>query len=264
MAVDLKRALAKLDRPPSGHNWVRFVRDTKPRTTSSILAFVKGVPPFTYQVGSTAIRDQLIFGIGLDAAVSVTQRGGAPAGRQQNKELVEAFFEYDRTRKYPIGTCIEFERQWFRISRDILVPVSPLAILREHGRFVPIFLCGWSDLALDEGQRRLLMTIYEDAFLSLTDFQKSPAEFLFFPKVADGEGKRRVPEVWQRGDYRILTGAELDEHVRRFLDAREEARAILLAAEAEESRRRKEEAQRLDETDSPDDLFAERDPDKKR
>ena len=136
-----------------------------------------------------------------------------------------------RGRGYPIGTCVQFEQQWFRISRDILVPVSPLVIMRERGLFVPVFLCGWSDLALDLNQRRLLMTIYEDAFLSLTDFQKSPAEFLFFPKVEDAGGsKQRRPEVWSRGDYELLAAGELREQVALYLAARDDARAILLAA----------------------------------
>jgi hypothetical protein len=48
------------------------------------------------------------------------------------------------------------------------------------------------------------MTIYEDAFLSLTDYQSSPAEILFFPRgeEADDHGRRiRDAEVWMRGDY---------------------------------------------------------------
>jgi hypothetical protein len=241
MPVDLKKALLKLDHPPSGFNWVRHVRETKAHTANAILAFVKGIPSFNYQTSSTAIHDELLFGIGMDAAVSVTQRGGAPAGRLQNKELVEAFFKYNETRRYPVGNCVEFERQWFRISRDILVPVSPLAVLREKGRFVPIFLCGWSELALDIRQRRLLMTVYEDAFLSLTDFQQSPAEFLFFPKDRSMDEPERVPEVWSRGDYVLLTQDELAEDIQRYLAARDDVRAILEKAQAEEAKRRSRE-----------------------
>jgi len=234
MKLPLNKVLAKLDRPPAGHNWARLVDDSVAATTKSIVAFAKGMPKFNYQTGTSAVRDRLLFGIGEDSAVSVTRRSGAPAGRSQNEELVRAFFEYDATRRYPIGTCIEFERQWFRISREILVPVSPLVIVREKGRFVPIFLCGWSELALNEAQRRLLMTIYDDAFLSLTDFQDSPAEFLFFPKTKDRDGKKRQPEVWGRSDYRLLTPRELQEQVEIYLEARSQAQLFLIAEDKRE------------------------------
>lgn len=257
MPVDITKALAKLDRPPSGPNWVRFVQDDRPLTTRAILNFVKGMPRFTYLTGLTAIRDHFLLGISEDTAVKLTAGAGAPAGRQQNRELVEAFFAHSKSRGYPTGTSIDFERQWFRISRELAVPVSPLVIIREHGRFVPIFVCGWSDLALDEGQRRLLMTIYEDAFLSLTDYQTSPAEFLFFPKVASNGKKEREAEIWRRGDYALLSAAQLDEQVHCYLEAREEVRGILLTAKAAEERRRSEESMRDEsqDSDSADDLF---------
>lgn len=259
MAIDPKKALLRLDRPPAGQNWARLVRNNTPRTTKALLQFLEAIIPFTYQTGTAAIRDEFFFGIGEATAIRVTQLGGAPAGRSQNKEFVQAFFEHHRVRRYPIGVSVEFERQWFRISRDVAVPVSPLAVIRENERFVPIFVCGWSDLALDLSQRRLLMTIIEDAFLSLTDYQDSPAEFLFFPRriTDDGSTKRRTAEVWKRGDYELLSQTDLDEHVQRFLNARDEVRQILEAEQRAEARRR-EEQRRLEEArkaEDPDDLF---------
>ncbi|MVT00183.1 hypothetical protein [Devosia marina] len=229
MPVDLSKALTKLDRPPSSHNWVRFVRSTQPETTRSILSFVRGMPRFTYQTGSSAIRDRLALGIDYETAVAITQRSGAPAGRDQNRGLVDAFFEYDRDRKYPKFASVGFEKQWFRVSREILVPVAPLSVIREHERFVPLFVCGWSQVQLNLSQRRLLATVCEDAFLSLTDYMDSPAEFLFFPKNASGI---RESEVWSRGDYDLLPEGELNDQVMLYLAAREEARAILAAEKA--------------------------------
>src|SRR5690606_10814784 len=154
-----------------------------------------------------------------DTAVAITQRSGAPAGRGQNRALVDAFFEYDVNRKYPKFAAVSFERQWFRVSRDILVPVAPLSVIREHERFVPLFLCGWSQIQLSISQSRLLATMCEDAFLSLTDYLDSPAEFLFFPKNSEGI---RESEVWSRGDYDLLPESELNDQVMLYLAAREE------------------------------------------
>jgi len=229
MERDYSKLLAKLDRPPSGHNWSRFVHDGDvARTTKEIVAFVKGVPKINYVAGSTAIRDRLQCGIDLETAVKVTKRSGAPGGRVQNERLVRAFFEHDALRQYPTCSYIETEREWFRVSRDVNVPVSPLTVIREKGKFVPLFVCGWSELKLTHFQRRLLVTVYEDAFLSLTDFQTSPSEFLFFPSVLDNGERKRVAEVWQRGDYELLTEAELNQAIEVFLTAREAARQVLL------------------------------------
>ena len=144
------------------------------------------------------------------------------------------------------------------MSRDVVVPVSPLSVIREHGAFVPIFVCGWNSNPLSLNQRRLLATISDDAFLSLTDFQKSPAEFLFFPKVGEGEDRKREPEVWQRGDYELLPKPALDRCVEIFLTAREAARTILLEeiAKEDERRRREGEPSEVDRPERSGDLFS--------
>lgn len=229
MTVDYKKVLGKLDRPPSGPNWARFVQDGVASTTKSIVTFAKGIPPFTYSPGYAAIKDRIQLGVDRETAIKITQRSGSPKGRNQNEELVNAFFAHDETRCYPANNFIEFEKEWFRVSRDVQVPVSPLSVIREKGQFVPVFVCGWADLSLSEFQRRLLVTICEDAFLSLTDFQSSPAEYLFFPKIDNGAECVRQAEVWSRGDYRQLSEAELNEAVQIFLHSREEARKILNA-----------------------------------
>ncbi len=258
MTVDYKKVLAKLDRPPSGPNWARFVQDGVASTTKSIVTFAKGIPPFTYSPGYAAIKDRIQLGVDRETAVKMAQRSGSPKGRKPNEELVNAFFDHDETRGYPANSFIEFEREWFRVSRDIQVPVSPLSVIREKGQFVPLFVCGWSDLSLSDFQRRLLVTICEDAFLSLTDFQMSPAEYLFFPKVDNGEEQVREAEIWQRADYKLLSEKQLNEAVQIFLQSREEARKILTAERElvkEEIEHRVEATQRFAQRDffGPDD-----------
>jgi hypothetical protein len=240
MVEKYTKMLRKLDRPPAGPNWVRFIHGDAARTAKAIVAFAMGQPQFSYQPGYAAIKDRIELGIDREAAIRIASERGSPAGRVQNKEFVEAFFEYDETRKFSASNPIDFETEYFRVSREVRVPVAPLSIIRERGRFVPIFACGWRLNPLAITQRRLLMTIYEDAFLSLTDYQKSPAEVLFFPKSDAEEKPKREPEVWKRGDYALLTKSELDECVETFVSARDMARAVLLA----EIERLKQEAEK--------------------
>ncbi|MDD1531550.1 hypothetical protein C7U92_30640 [Bradyrhizobium sp. WBOS7] len=254
------KILRKLDFPPAGPNWVRFIFDDVRPTAKAILSFAKGQPAFGYQPGYRAIKDRLELGIGLDAAIKVAASKGAPAGRVQNKQLVEAFFDYDETRRYSSSNPIEFEKEFFRVSRDVLVPVAPLSIIREKGKFVPLFVCGWANNPLRLLQRRLLMTVYEDAFFSLTDYQASPGEVLFFPqsearKQEEANENCREIELWRRGDYDLLSKAELSDCVEIFALAREQARSIL-QSEIDELRNRMKAENAVDEVGpSLEDLF---------
>ncbi len=230
----LLKVLRKLDHPPAGPNWVRFIHQADPaRTAKAIVRFAKGQPPFNYQPAYRAIKDRIEIGISLDTALRVASKRVAPAGLVQNRELVEAFFDHDDERRYSASNPIGFDLEYFRVSREVIVPVAPLSIIRENRKFVPIFLCGWTSNPLLLIQRRLLMTIYEDAFLSLTDYQSSPAEVLFFPKEEGNEDapeeRKRGPEVWPRGAYDLLSKRDLDECVEVFILARDIARQVLLA-----------------------------------
>lgn len=79
------------------------------------------------------------------------------------------------------------------------------------------------------------MTMYEDAFFSLTDYQESPAEVLFFPRVGDGTLHREA-EVWRRGDYELLRPRDLNECMENFLLARQQVRQLIIT-EAQNSTR---------------------------
>lgn len=228
------KLLRKVDRPPAGPNFARFVHDDPSRTAKAVMSFVKGLPPFNYLQSYKAAKDRIELGIDPDAAIRVATAKGAPLGRPHNEALIRAFLKYDETRRFSAQNAIGFDVEYFRVSRDIAVPISPVSIIRERGKFVPIFLCGWSTLPLTLLQRRLLMTMYEDAFFSLTDYQGSPAEVLFFPRIGDGTFEREA-EVWRRGDYELLRQDELDECLENFLLARQQVRA-LITAEARDSR----------------------------
>jgi len=55
------------------------------------------------------------------------------------------------------------------------------------------------------------------------DFEDSDAEIVFLPEV-DGV---RLPEIWHRGDYELLSDGELRNQLEIFLAARESAYPIL-------------------------------------
>ena len=179
----LEKTLKKLDRPPSGPNFVRLLADDPLRATKNIVSLVLGIPPFHYQDAYLVMRDRITLGIPLEIALKAIEGRGAPIGWKHNRSLIRAFFEYESVRRYSSLNPIGFERGYYRISRDIQVPIEPLSVIRENGKFTSVFVCGWNDVdCLNTTQRRFYRTMAEDAFLSLTDYQDGPAEFLFFPK----------------------------------------------------------------------------------
>jgi hypothetical protein len=236
---EVQKILKKLDRPPSAANFVRFIDDSVLKTTKYIVSFAVGMPLFNYQDAYKQMRDRIQFGISIETALRGIEGRGSPLGRMHNNSLICAFFNWDRVRRYSASNIVEFETAYYRVSREILVPVSPLSVIRENGKFLSLFVCGWNNLTLNLLQRRFLRTIYEDAFLSLTDYSTSPAEFLFFPQDKTLTDLQNLPfeipkkmirkhEVWDRNDYEVLSNSDVNELLHIFIQSREQARAILL------------------------------------
>ncbi len=232
--IDPEAAFKKLNKPPSAPNWVRYNHLDVEKTASAIASFVLGIPKISYQTGLSAVRDRIELGIDLRTAVRAVSIKGMPAARKANEEFVRAFFEYDNVRCYSGRKGFDGYTDFFQISRDIAIPVTPTSIIAEKGKLVPLFIFGWASVPLTLFQRRLMMTIYEEAVFSLTDFQNSPAEVLFLPKDIDGT---RTPEVWTRGDYNLLSGDELEHQVRVFLESRDMAKQIIEQKIAEDRKR---------------------------
>jgi hypothetical protein len=235
---NFEKTLKKLDRPPAGPNFVRLLAEEPLRTAKNIVSLVLGIPPFSYKGSYGLMRDRITFRITLETALKGIEGRGSPIGRKHNRSLLRAFFEWEMARNYSSLNPIGFEQAYYRISRDILVPIDPLAVIREKGKFTSIFACGWNNVdCLGTLQRRFLRTMTEDAFLSLTDYQDGEAEFLFFPKmkmkpqesvVEENETDPIwVPEVWQRNDYDMLSKKEMTELVQVYLEGRSMARDIL-------------------------------------
>ncbi|GMV63827.1 MAG: hypothetical protein AMXMBFR74_29940 [Parvibaculum sp.] len=221
--------LRKVDSPPTAINWVRFNDTDVLKTARQITQFALRPPRWSYRPANSAAHDRIVYGLDRETAKKMGATKGNPQGRPHNVSLIEAFFDRDLERQYA-GRPVYSEgmTEYFKLNQQLWVPVKPLVVTAEHGKLLPIFMCGWSDLNLTLFQRRLYMTIVEDALMSLTDFQTSQAEFLFFPKIAAGGERRRTTEVWHRGDYELLSQSDLQDQVAIYLEARELARVAVI------------------------------------
>jgi hypothetical protein len=213
----------KLDRIPAAPNFVRYNFDDLPRMIKAYVQFAKAMPSVSYQAGITLIKDLVLGHSDVAQALKAAARLPASPSKEAVIGFVDAFCAYAATRDYQATPAYSDFATWFPIARELSIPVKPTLIAREGGQLKPIFVYGWKSIPLDRFQRRLLMTILEDAIFSLTDFEASDAEIVFLPEI-DGV---RSPEVWHRGDYDLLSQSEMNNQIELFLTAREAAYPII-------------------------------------
>jgi hypothetical protein len=206
----------KLDRIPAAPNFVRYNFEELQRTLKAYVAFAKGMPTISYVEGLKIIKDLVLGLIDTAQAMKAAEFLRESPSKEVLVEFVEAFCRYAETRQYVATPAYAEFSTSFPIARDLFIPVKPTLVAREGGQLKPIFVFGWKSVPLTLFQRRLLMTILEDAIFSLTDFESSDAEIVFLPEV-DGT---RIAEVWHRGDYELLSQAELKDQIELFLAAR--------------------------------------------
>ncbi|UGA43006.1 hypothetical protein HU230_0032725 [Bradyrhizobium quebecense] len=216
----------KIDRPPFVHNWVRFNHPTELSTVKSIVSFMTGTPQISYAAGQPIIRDRIALKLDRDTALKAALNNGHKKSRPYVAEYVNAFYDYDDVRNYSGKPSYDQYVAPYSISRDTRIPVKPLIVISEAGVLKPIFIVGWATMPLTLFQRRLLMTVLEDAVFSLTDFQDSPGEFICFPR-AKGTGSGRYAEVWNRGDFVLLTESEMKDQTELYLRALATAKSIV-------------------------------------
>lgn len=214
----------KLDCIPGAPNFVRYNHEELARTLKAYVQFAKGMPTVSYADGVTIIKDLVLGIIGSAQANKAADRLKDSPSREAVIEFVRAFGRYSDTRLYEATLGYADFATSFQIGRGLYVPVKPTLVARENGQFKPIFVFGWKTVPLSRFQRRLLMTILEDAIFSLTDFSDANAEIVFLPENKEGV---RVPEVWHRGDYELLSDIELRNQMEVFLSARDAAYPII-------------------------------------
>lgn len=213
----------KLDRIPAAPNFVRYNFEELAKTVKAYVQFAKGMPTVTYVAGLTLIKDLVLGLIDVDQARKAARLSKESPSKIAVIEFVDAFCLFAEKRQYEATPAYSDFAASFQIGRDLYVPVKPTLVAREAGQLKPIFVFGWKSVPLTRFQRRFLMTILEDAIFSLTDFQSSDAEVVFLPEI-DGV---RTPEVWNRGDYELLSQVELTNQLEIFLSARAAAYPII-------------------------------------
>jgi hypothetical protein len=226
----------KIERPPAAHNVAGLLDPScEIKTTHNIARFAVSIPAFNYVSGMTVCKDRVALGINLETGLTAVEHSGSPAGRAQNASLVRAFFEYDKQRGYSKLRVIDGYEGHFKISRKIWVPTVPTFTVLEHGKQVPVVVCGWKKFSLRKDQIRAWLTMLDSGLFSYADYRKSPWEVLILPESQD-EGERSAVRI-RPGEYELFSERDMRELAAMY--ARAQIAAMPLAREIWERREEK-------------------------
>jgi hypothetical protein len=241
MKLTLESVLRKVANPPAPQNWVRLiVPGDLTHTAKKIANFALGVPEFNYVVGAKMCHDRVRNNLDLATAIKACERYGAPAGREQNADFVRAFYAFDERRRYSACRYFDSYNGFFPMSREVKIPTKPTFTIIEDKKQVPVVLCGWKTVPLDFGQRKIVSTVYESGLFSYGAYRHSPGEIVFFPECETENGSERVPEVWRRGEFGLLSNAEVRDLLEFYALAQEAALPLIRDRWAEKEQRRRE------------------------
>lgn len=214
-----EEAIKRLLRPPSVANWARHNFRRLDDTERGLLRFAK-IPPQhslsdVYTICEAIVTDR----ISLKQAEACIDHIKHPQTRKSAREIVPCFFSYAQEQKleglpafkgfktpYPIGRAPD--------GSTLTIPVVPTFTLLQDGRVTPVFMIGWSALALTGYQKHLLSTIIRNAILTQQDFLGSDGLVICTPRFKQTE--MRIIHAWSVRDYAVLSEQQLHEQFERY------------------------------------------------
>ncbi|PWG02621.1 hypothetical protein [Sphingosinicella humi] len=217
---DLEEILQKLKQPPSVPNWTRYIHDTQAKTTTAVAKFALGFPKSALFQVYRIIGDMVSFGITEEEALKAVALIKNPLVSKLGREIVLAFSAYNKEESLEGIQVFQELVGYFRVSRDVVVPVKPTFVILEHGRPTPVFVIGWTTNPFTRLQKRLLTTAIDDAILSFGDFAGSHAKIICAPRISK---VHRVICSWSTADYPRLDSVELAQQLEFYSQALVEA-----------------------------------------
>jgi len=217
---DLEEILQKLKQPPSVPNWTRYIHDTQAKTTNAVAQFALGFPKSALFQVYRIIGDMVSFGTPEAEALKAVGLIKNPLVGKLGREIVFAFSAYNKEEKLEGIQVFQELIGYFRVSRDVVVPVKPTFVILENGRPTPVFFIGWTTNPFTRLQKRLLTTAIDDALLSFGDFAGSYAKIICAPRISK---VHRVIRSWSTADYPRLDNIELTRQLEFYSQALVEA-----------------------------------------
>jgi hypothetical protein len=258
--TDLEEILQKLKQPPSVPNWTRYIHDTQEKTTRAVAQFALGFPKSALFQVYRVIGDMVTFGTSEEDALKAVGLIKNPLVAKLGREIVFAFSAYNKEEKLEGVQIFQEFIGFFRVSRDVVVPVKPTFVILENDRPTPVFFIGWTTNPFTRLQKRLLTTAIDDAILSFGDFAGSYARIICAPRISK---RHRVIRSWSTADYPRLDavelGTQLEFYSQALVDAvpliKEELQRRAAVAAKKQAREERASPSESDVAHDHDDLF---------
>lgn len=220
---DNEKAIKRLLKPSPVVNWtlnnLKRLDDTRKRLMNLAVSPPRHSLGPAYSICAKIAYQQLTLKEALEEAGAI----GNPATRVAARELIPAFYSYAQRNKVEGVEELDGYGTPFPIGRSpdgstLTIPVRPTFVAIEGDKLKPYFVVGWSRLAYDEYQKRLLSSIICKSLLTQEDYFSSDAQIVCLPRSKWSKRLREVRE-WSARSYGSLTDEELEDQFVRYTAA---------------------------------------------
>lgn len=225
--IDPQKAIRKLRRPPSVHNWVKSIRHRTDDTALSLYNFVVNGPRHSLKAVTNIIGQVVVDGISDEQAMKCALFITNDRVKKYAFEILPALLPYIRAREWRGIQIFKDMFENYPVAANVNVPVKPTFVVRENGMAVPYFVICWVEIGLSDYQKRILTTLISEAILSQEDFEGSDAIIVCVPRHSFSKSERYVVQ-WKLSDHPSLGRDEKRELFERYGKALAQAEKMIL------------------------------------
>ena len=214
-----ERAIRVISRPSPVVNWTRNNLRRLDDTKRSLMRFAKSPPKHSLGQVYDICSEIACKHISFEEALVRIEEIKHPVTRQSAKAVIPIFFRYAKSHKidgveelkdvgipFPIGRASD--------GKTTNIPVKPTFIAVHEGKLRPYFIIGWSKLAYNDYQKKLLSTIICRTLLTQQDYIGSDAQIVCLPRMK--WSMARDIREWSALTYGTLSDDQLNEQIERY------------------------------------------------
>lgn len=225
--IDPQKAIRKLRRPPSAHNWVRSIRRRTDDTALSLYNFAINGPRHSLKPVTDIIRQVVVDGISDEQALKCASFITNDRVRKYGYQILKAILPHIRQREWKGIQIFKDMDERYPVAANVDIPVRPTFVIRDDGKAVPYFVICWTEVGLSDYQKQILTTLIQEAILSQEDFEGSDAVIVCVPRHSFSKTERYVLE-WKLSDHAPLDADQKRELFERYGNALKQAERMIL------------------------------------
>jgi hypothetical protein len=221
------KAIEKLHRPPSAHNWAKNIRPRRDDTAFALHNFALYGPTISLQPIVQIIKQVAVDGLDLEQALKCLQKIKDPRVRVYGDQILRVLVPFALERGWRGIEVFADLVEYYPVAAGVRVPVRPTFVLNVDGKLVPYFVICWAKMDLTPYQKRILATLISEAILSLEEFEGCEAVIVCTPRHRFSRTERTVIE-WSSSNHQILDDGEKQILFDRYAGALADAERMII------------------------------------